>query len=319
MRELIRMQDFTVKTYHPDQKGQLIQLYKATTAQQEEIIFWWPGEEEYTWASCYCVFAGEKMVAKGQVRPINVQDSGSNPEAKHQIYLNLKVHPEWDHDESLKDMLFEKLYERALIQKAKLPAEFETELCVGNFSTEETNNNYFIKKGFAHFNSLFWMERGLEIPTGEPGELPAGIEVRKWRMETTEEEQQYLEAERKIWPENAIGSERLHEYKSKPNWTAITAFVEGEIVGSAMAWEANSATKTGEIEDIFVMPEWRKKGIARQLLVKAIRHLQEAGLENAYLLVLTDNDSALNLYKSVGFEVTKEERRYSIPLTEPAK
>lgn len=37
-------------------------------------------------------------------------------------------------------------------------------------------------------------------------------------------------------------------------------------------------------------------------------------LEQVYLMVLTDNDSALSLYESVGFYSKSEERRYRIEL-----
>ncbi len=65
-----------------------------------------------------------------------------------------------------------------------------------------------------------------------------------------------------------------------------------------------------EAEDVFVQEPWRKRGFAKFLLAQALEYLKAHELNSAYLKVETTNLSALSLYKSVGFEVEKEEIRY---------
>ena len=59
----------------------------------------------------------------------------------------------------------------------------------------------------------------------------------------------------------------------------------------------------GYTEDISVRRPWRKRGLARSLLVQSIRMFQEMGMEETSLGVFVDNPSgALRLYESVGYE-----------------
>ncbi|MNO82616.1 putative acetyltransferase [compost metagenome] len=87
---------------------------------------------------------------------------------------------------------------------------------------------------------------------------------------------------------------------------------EGErVVGSLMLWQEE---KSGYIENVFVLEPWRRLGIAKYMLSQALNYFITHGLEEAYLMVLTNNDSALHLYESVGFKLSSEERRYRIEL-----
>ena len=65
--------------------------------------------------------------------------------------------------------------------------------------------------------------------------------------------------------------------------------------------------RIGKTEDVFVIPEWRGRGVARQLVAEALRYLKENGLEEARLEVRTTNHSALKLYISMGYEIVREE------------
>ena len=51
-----------------------------------------------------------------------------------------------------------------------------------------------------------------------------------------------------------------------------------------------------------VLPENRKKGFGRAILMKAINMLKEANVEEIMLQVATGNATALALYKSCGFQ-----------------
>jgi ribosomal protein S18 acetylase RimI-like enzyme len=62
----------------------------------------------------------------------------------------------------------------------------------------------------------------------------------------------------------------------------------------------------GWTEDICVRRPWRRRGLARALLVKSLHAIKERGMNETALGVDTDNpNGALRLYESVGFQMTK--------------
>jgi mycothiol synthase len=71
---------------------------------------------------------------------------------------------------------------------------------------------------------------------------------------------------------------------------------------------ANQATgrKRGYTENISVRRPYRRRGLARALLVQSLHAVRERGMEEAALGVLTENlHGAFRLYESVGFRVVR--------------
>jgi ribosomal protein S18 acetylase RimI-like enzyme len=182
---------------------------------------------------------------------------------------------------------------------------------VGNNASEIANTQFFEKeKGFCQYNSLFKMNHNLNDTFSVP-ELNERFEFATWMMETPQEEQLYLELEAEVWPETPLGKERLSQFKQNLLWNSLVVREGERVVGSLMVWQEE---KSGYIENVFVLEPWRRFGIARYMLSQALSYFRTHGLEEAYLMVLTDNDSALHLYESVGFSLSSEERRYRIEL-----
>lgn len=300
-----------LKKYQPEFLEGVKNLYEELASDNPNVIFWWPGEAEFTWDFCWCAFDGDKLVGKGQVQPVTVMEEGMDPEGKHQIYVNIKILTEYE--EQVFDSLYEIMYEKALVVKGHLPKGFGANLCVGNMADEKVNNALYEAKGFEPFRYMYWMTNKLngDIPVQSAEEA----EIAFWKMESEQDEKTYLAWEEQIWPTAPLSIDRLREYKKNELWTAITARIQGEPAGCLMCWkEWEDGAYTGMIEDVFVLPEYRNKGIARALLTHALHYCKENGLEYSSLAVTTSNASALSLYKSVGFEVKKEEIRYSLDL-----
>ena len=60
--------------------------------------------------------------------------------------------------------------------------------------------------------------------------------------------------------------------------------------------------RRGYTQDIFVRRPWRRRGLARSLLVQSIRMFREMGMAETALGVDTQNPSgALRLYESTGY------------------
>lgn len=302
--------DFYVRNYHEKDWNSVVLLYKKLTKHKGNVIYWWPGPEN-TWDDVYCIFNEGSMIAKGQVQVINMVSEDYRGDANHLIYFNIKVDPEWESRNEVRNLLYERLLHRAKLLKNKLPSQFSAKLCAGNYATEVKENSYLESKGFKHFESLYWMNFAIDKVVPQSNFELSSVNTKHWNMNTREEEIKYLHAENEIWPEDPTGLRKLREYKSNPYWISITAFYNDEIIGSVMAWKEIDEN-IGTIENVFVKPEWRNRGLAKHLITEGIRHLKNRNLEYIQLPVETKNDSALNLYKSIGFEINKEEKRYWI-------
>ena len=66
--------------------------------------------------------------------------------------------------------------------------------------------------------------------------------------------------------------------------------------------ETESGEQHGVIAHLGVLPDYRGRGLARQLLRWGIRSFIEMGIDEIELEVVTVNDRALPLYTSEGFE-----------------
>ena len=63
------------------------------------------------------------------------------------------------------------------------------------------------------------------------------------------------------------------------------------VVGFATAARRAHSLGDGEIETLYVLDDWRERGVGRQLLMTAAQGLAEAGCTSAFVWVLRDNPS----------------------------
>ncbi len=63
--------------------------------------------------------------------------------------------------------------------------------------------------------------------------------------------------------------------------------------------------RTGSIQNVGVAPEHRGYGLGRALVLKALTGFREARMRRVYLEVTADNQPAVDLYRSIGFRLTR--------------
>ena len=91
----------------------------------------------------------------------------------------------------------------------------------------------------------------------------------------------------------------------EPN-AAFGVFVGGELVGSAaVAWPSKFPSSRHKVTlwGTFVSPRYRRQGLARMLVSKAISHARANNVRRINLTVFVPNESAVRLYQSLGFVV----------------
>lgn len=107
----------------------------------------------------------------------------------------------------------------------------------------------------------------------------------------------------------------LHEMLSSPHVIARVAEHQSTIAGYAFArW----VMTTGEIMNLAVAPEQRRRGLARQLLEGVLEGLLARGVEEVFLEVRVSNQAAQALYLNRGFQVAGMRRAYYRNPTEDA-
>ena len=98
------------------------------------------------------------------------------------------------------------------------------------------------------------------------------------------------------WPERSF----RFELSANPVSRGWVAEVDGKIAAMLVLWfiidEAHIAT-------IAVHPDFRRQGIGEQILLHALRSVQDEGARRAFLEVRVGNVAAQAMYKKYGFEV----------------
>ena len=73
---------------------------------------------------------------------------------------------------------------------------------------------------------------------------------------------------------------------------------------------------TGFTDPIATHPKYQRMGLARALINKAFQLLKERGIKTAALTTSSENQVALQVYKSLGFEITWSKAWFAKPLTQ---
>jgi len=102
-------------------------------------------------------------------------------------------------------------------------------------------------------------------------------------------------ASEKILEENLFGNKKYAE--------VFIAEFNGEIAGQALFFH-NLSTFLGKpgiyLEDIYVRPQFRKKGIGKALLLEIVKTAKKRNCGRVEWAVLKWNEPSINFYKSLG-------------------
>lgn len=155
-----------------------------------------------------------------------------------------------------------------------------------------------VEKGF-YFNAVLpVMGRDLEETLPE-APLPQGLRIEALPLDEAGLAR-YLEADARAYQDGIpISPEEIRFLSRRKHFRCFVALDGEDIAGSACIWDAGEGR--GETEKIFVVPEWRRRGVAAALVCHALRSLRDAGYTLATLTVRGTNQGAMALYTSLGY------------------
>jgi mycothiol synthase len=194
-----------------------------------------------------------------------------------------------------------------------LPAEAARYFEVFCFESEVAKEALLSANGYRAIRYSFTMVRPDldEIPVAP---MPEGLEVRPVEPEHLPLIwEAMVEAFRDHWNYIPPAEEDYHNWLNNPiNDHSLwkVAWDGDQVAGMVLSFinhEENREynRKRGYTEEISVRRPWRKRGLARSLIVQSLHEIKQRGMTEAALGVDAENLSgALRLYESVGFKVT---------------
>jgi mycothiol synthase len=156
--------------------------------------------------------------------------------------------------------------------------------------------------------------------------MPAGLVVRPIGMDSA--------SRRTVWDaaSEAFADERDEQVPTEEDWQAsledphedpalwLIAFDGDEVAGGVHGKidpqeNAHHGRERGLIDAVYVRRPWRRRGLARALIARALVRLRDHGMTSAYLGVDGLNpNQAMDLYTALGFEVASTSYDWTKPL-----
>jgi ribosomal protein S18 acetylase RimI-like enzyme len=178
-------------------------------------------------------------------------------------------------------------------------------------------------QGYTATRYFFEMTRDINEPLAD-APLPTGLQVRP----VTEADyravyEAHTEAFRDHWGFNEQSFEEFMRWSEEPDFNPNlwkVAWDGDQIAGQVLNF-VNSAEnieyqrKRGYTEAISVRRPWRKRGLARSLVIQSIAMFKEMGMTETALGVDAENPSgALSLYQGLGYKEVRRNMIYRKPL-----
>lgn len=107
---------------------------------------------------------------------------------------------------------------------------------------------------------------------------------------------------------NADQRDEIERYLKRNKGLSQIAVVDGKIVGTVLAGHDG---RRGFIHHMAVMPQYRRKGIAKSMATTAIEKLAEEGIVKTHIFTYCDNNAGQSFWSSLGFEKREDIFVYS--------
>ncbi|SHO59043.1 GNAT family N-acetyltransferase [Vibrio quintilis] len=108
--------------------------------------------------------------------------------------------------------------------------------------------------------------------------------------------------------QEVLQEKQINDYLDSPEALIFIACHENIIVGfitghfAELISMVSKPVLMGSIDELFVSPAFRSRGIGRKLLDRLIREFEDYGIEQIFVEVWAFNQSAQKLYQQLGFD-----------------
>lgn len=221
------------------------------------------------------------------------------PDYIYRLNVNMRINPAHAADKNLRSRLMDVLLSRAEEIKKDYPGKkIRVIKYISTHNNEEMD--FFMSKGFVAHRTSLVMKRDLTQEI-EASSSSSDYTIVNWKLEKDDEVKCYVETDAKCNDGAAWNYDTVAWMRYAPEWATFAAFSGDKFLGGIMTYlitEERSAT-----ENIFVLPEWRRKGVAKAFITEALKYLKGKDKTMATLCVDGDNKPAINLYKSMGYKI----------------
>ena len=132
------------------------------------------------------------------------------------------------------------------------------------------------------------------------------------RKFTPDDLQNVMQINRVCLPENYTDFFFVDLHQRFPE-TFIIAEENGKIMGYIMCrievglsnFGFGGLVRKGHVVSIAVLPQYRRRGVAKAIINKALEGMMYYKAKQGFLEVRVTNESAISLYKNLGFEITR--------------
>lgn len=291
------MGDYIIRNYNSDDADKIGSFDKIA-----ELAYRYKGDMKA--ANIFCAVNSEnEILGVADLEPhISWTSIDKDYQDKNYIYrlcVNIRINPLHADDKKLSSCLMDAVLTRAVEIKRDYPGK---KIRVIKYISSDNNEemDFFISKGFIAYRNSLVMKRDLTEEI-KPAVCSSDFRIVNWKMESEEEVKYYVEADEKCNNGAAWNLDTVSWMRNAQEWATFAAFSGDEFLGGVMTYfitEDRNAT-----ENIFVLPKWRRKGVAKAFITEALKHLKKNGKTIATLSVDGDNKPAINLYKSLGYRM----------------
>ena len=229
-------------------------------------------------------------------------------------WISIWVHPDWR-----RQGLGSALLARQIARARELGAEYVTS---GTNDRVPAGDAFLRKHGFYPTTTWINMQTPARLALAEPV-WAAGYSVRTY-AEVQDLPTLNLALNRGFighWGHHEGTEEELAHWLAAPTTRPDGIFLAfgpaGEVAGVCWAelnpeLDKRRGVPTGYIDSLAVLPEHRRKGLGRALLLTGMRWLEAAGMQVYELGAWGENDMALPLYFGVGFQIAQKGNEYRL-------
>jgi mycothiol synthase len=173
------------------------------------------------------------------------------------------------------------------------------------FDCDATRIRLVTELGFEQFR--VWDEvRVTDLRRELPDPDPGAFVLRSARLADADE---LASARNHSFEANWTGEQYRSAVMTKPGYDPAREIVaeapDGRIAAYTVYW-IDSRNKIGHFEPVGTHSDFRRRGLARAVMLRAMRQMQRDGITMATVHHLAENIPALRLYESIGFEKRHE-------------